>query len=262
MKDALTKVFKSFTGGVTEITAFSGWHIMYIVLIVGLTIGAAFMLKNKADKTKNRTLNILAYLVIGSYILDFFLMPFSEGKINIDKLPFHICTLVGVFIPFVQFNKKFKPIKDVVACLAIVASLMYITYPGSALGGVSAFSYKVIQTFVFHGLVFAWGVLTVTTKSVNLSFKKIWKEAVAIVVIAAWATVGNVCYNTSYTGADGLSHFDWFFLTGSSFGMSPWLMPFLTMLAIFAMCAIIMLIDFVTKKIIAKHKEKRNNIKY
>lgn len=76
---------------------------------------------------------------------------------DVDKLPFHICTLVAVFIPFAQFNKKFAKIKDVISCLAIVASLIYISYPGSALGGVLPWCYKVVQTFVFHGLVFAWG---------------------------------------------------------------------------------------------------------
>ncbi|MGM9858240.1 MAG: hypothetical protein ACI311_03215 [Bacilli bacterium] len=139
-----------------DISLFSIWHILWIVLIIGFAFLGYFLLRNKEEKTKTLVLNVLACLLIGIYILDFFIMPFSQGKIDIDKLPFHFCTLTAVFIPFAQFNKKFKPIKNVIVCFAIVSSLMYITYPGSALGGISPFAYKVIQTFLFHSFEFTW----------------------------------------------------------------------------------------------------------
>ena len=60
MREFLLKMFQ-FEGG-PEITLFSIWHIMYIVLIVGLTIGLAFILKNKSQKAKDLTLKILAIL--------------------------------------------------------------------------------------------------------------------------------------------------------------------------------------------------------
>lgn len=253
MKDFLVKIFGTSKGSI-EITLFSGWHIGYILLIVGLSIGAYFLLRNKSDRAKTITLNVLAYLVIGTYILDFFIMPFSQGHIDIDKLPFHICTLTGIFIPFVQFNKSFKPIKKVITCLAIVASLMYITYPGSALGGVTPWCYKVVQTFLYHGLVFAWGFLSVSLKQVEFKFRTIWQEAIAIVVIIVWAFFGNY----AYVGIPEGHHYDWFFITGSTFPFIPtWLMPFMVFFAVFGMCAIIYLIDLVVKVIAKKHNQKK-----
>lgn len=256
MAEFLTKLFGSSSGKV-EITLFSIWHILYIVLIIGLAIGAHFILRHKSDKAKQTTLNVLAYLIIGAYLLDFFIMPFSQGKIDIDKLPFHICTLTGIFIPFVQFNKKFKPIKNVITCFAIVSSLMYITYPGSALGGVTPWCYKVVQTFVFHGLVFAWGLLSVSLKQAEFKWKDIWQEAVGLVVMVAWASLGNFAYN----GIPDGHHYDWFFITGSTFPFIPkGLMPLCTFTAVFAMCAIIFLIDFVVKKISAKISKNKTNL--
>lgn len=254
MNEFFKNIFGTSTGSV-EITLFSIWHILYIVLIFGLSLGGYFLLRKKSDKAKTVTLKTLAYLVIGIYILDFFIMPFSQGKIDIDKLPFHICTLTGVFIPFAQFNKKFEPVRSVITCFAIVASLMYITYPGSALGGVTPWCYKVVQTFVFHGLVFAWGFLSVTLKAVNFNFKNIWKEAVGLVAIIIWAFFGNY----AYLGIPDGHHYDWFFITGSTFPFIPsWLMPFVVFIAVYGMCAIIYLIDFVVKKIIAKQQDKKN----
>lgn len=253
MRDFILKLF-STTEGSVEITCFSIWHILYIVLIVGLTIGGAFILKNKSDKAKNITMRVLAYAVIGTYIADFFFMPLSLGYIDIDKLPFHICTAMAVLIPFAQFNGKFSKsgAKEVVVCLSIVSSLMYITYPGSALGGVTPWCYKVVQTMLFHGLVFAWGVLSLTTKQSSLKFKNIWKQLVGILVIMVWATIGNYIYQD----------YNWFFLKGGVFPFIPDnIYPLVILVAVFAMCAIIYSIDLGVKKIIAKRKPKENEDK-
>ena len=255
MREFLLKMFQAEGG--PEITLFSIWHIMYIVLIVGLTIGLAFILKNKSQKAKDLTLKILAVATIAVYIADFFIMPLarSSGDIDIDKLPFHICTFIGVMIPFATFNSKLKEsssFKEVVSCLAIVASLMYITYPGSALGDIGTFSYKVVQTFVFHGLVFSWGLISLTTGFSKLSFKNIWKQLIGIGVIMVWATFGNYAY----------ADYNWFFLKSSAFAFVPdSLAPLSVLVGIFAMCAIIYSIDLVTKKVIAKINSKKQNKK-
>lgn len=247
------KLIFGTTSGSAEITLFSVWHILWIVIIIGLSFCGYFFLRNKSEHAKTVTLNVLAYLVIGTYVLDFFIMPFSQGKIDIDKLPFHICTLTGIFIPFVQFNDRFKPIKSVICCFAIVSSLMYVTYPGSALGGVTPWCYKVIQTFVYHGLVFAWGFLSVSLKAVSFNFREIWKEAVGIVILIAWAFLGNYAYGGIPEG----HHYDWFFITGSTFPfIPPWLMPFVVFAAVYGMCVLIYLIDYVVKRIAQKKGEK------
>lgn len=252
MREILLNLFGTSEGSI-EITLFSIWHILYFILIVGGTIGGCLLLRNKNEETKDKIRKILAYLVIGVYLGDFFVQPFmsSDYSMNVDKLPFHICTLMGCLIPFVQFNKKFDKIKDVVCCLSIVASLMYITYPGSALGGVTPWCYQVIQTFVFHGLVFAWGVIGLSTGFAKLEFKNIWKELVAIIIIIVWASFGNNAYSNQN------HHYDWFFITGSTFPFVPtWLMPFAVLVAVYAMCAIIFSIDLGVKKFIQK---KENN---
>lgn len=256
MREFFVNLFSRDLG--PEITLFSVWHIMYVVLIVGLTIGGAFLFKNKSEKTKKRVLGILAICTIAVYIADFFIMPLARGTvekngtIDIDKLPFHICTLLSFFIGFAQFNPKFDKVKDAIAVLAIVSSLMYITYPGSALGGVTTFSYKVVQTFVYHGLVFSWGTLSVCLGSVKFEWKKIWKPLVGLVLIAIWAAFGNAVYSS----AD--HHYDWFFITGSTFPFIPtWAMPVVVVAAIFAMVAIIYSINHVVRIIARKIAEKR-----
>lgn len=236
-----------------EITLFSVWHFMYIILIIGGSILGAVMINKKDENAKQKLLSVLAISVTVVYILDFFLMPLvrEDHLIDIDKLPFHFCTVLAIFVPFVQFNKRFEKIKDVVACFAIVSCLMYITYPGSALGGVDVFSYRVVQTFLYHGVLFAWGFISVATGAVTLSFNKIWKELVGLVILVAWGLIGSYTYS-----AITPHHYDWFFVTGSTYPFIPSvLMPFVVIFAVFGMCAIIHLIDLGVKKIIQKKQQ-------
>ena len=252
MREFLLKMFQ-WEGG-PEITLFSIWHIMYIVLIVGLTIGFAFIVKNKSEKVKKNVLNVLAVTAIAVYIADFFIMPLNGVGYGgyLDKLPFHICTFISIMIPFAQFSKSNNKIaqsfKEIVACLSIVASLMYMTYPGSAIGDIGTFSYKVVQTFVFHGLVFSWGFMSLATGSISLKIKNIWKQALGILFIIGWATLGNLSYGD----------YNWFFLVVPPFSFIPTqLTPLAIWVGVFAMCAIIYGIYYAVKAINNKIKAKK-----
>ena len=257
MRNFFVNMF-SFTGenAAIQIDLFDIWHILYFVILLGAAIGGGYaIIRSKSDRAKEITLKVLAYLVPAVYIADFIIMPLSEGSINTDKLPFHICTIMGFMIPFAQFNKKFEPIKGTIACLSTVASLMYITYPGSALGGLSPWCYRIIQTFVYHGVVLAWGVISIMTDEVELDFHGIWKELAGIAMIILWAGFGNVVYSSPE------HHFDWFFVTGSTFPFVPkWLMPYVVLTAVFGMCAIIYGINYGVRKLIAKRQSKKDII--
>lgn len=241
MIDFLKNLFSDKPGyGLLQMDLFSLWHILYLIIIIATPIVLLIVLKNKSDKAKNTALKIFAYSTVIIYILDFFIQPFYSGSGNMlpGKLPFHLCTIMSLFIPFVQFNKKFEPIKTPVAVLCIVSALMYLAYPSTAFGGELPWCYTVLQTFLYHGSVFVWGCLTVAFDKKRLSFKKIWKELVAILLVAVWATIGNLLYDKNF-----------FFLTDSMFSIPASLMPVAVICAVFAVVALIYLIDYVCAKI-------------
>ena len=223
-----------------EIDVFNFWHILYTLLIIGTTIALGFYFSKKDDKTKQKLLSILATAAVVLYLGDFFIQPLMHGdavaggEMNIDKLPFHICTVMCPLLAFVQFNKKFAFIKEPIALLSIIGPLMYLTYPNGAVGDISPFCYKIIQTFLYHGVVFAWGFFMIATKTVIPSIKNWWKAFIIIICIALWASFGNAVYSNSDHS------YDWFFLTGSAFPFVPKpLMPFAVIFAILGMVFII-----------------------
>ena len=152
-------------------------------------------------------------------MIDFFIMPLSDSYDGISayKLPFNICTIMAVLVPFVQFNPRFSKIRQPVVTLSIASSLMWMCYPGTALGGQPPFCYLIFQTFMYHGFLFCWGVLNLSYGDVVYDIRKIWKEFVGILMILVWASFGNAVYDRGY---------NWFFIETSIFPfLSDEIMP-------------------------------------
>ena len=91
MYDIISSLLSDKNNGIMNFKAFSFCHILYLLLIIGSIILVLFLYKNKSQEQKNKLINITVILALCLYIADFFLMPFSYGYINIDKLPFHLC---------------------------------------------------------------------------------------------------------------------------------------------------------------------------
>lgn len=232
MRDFVHRLF-SENGSSLEIGLFDIWHFLYLFIIFGATIALALVFGKKTSAAKDRLLRIVAYLATSMYVADFFIMPLSDSYsgISVYKLPFNICTIMAVLLPFVQFNDKLRFLKTPVITLSIASSLMWMCYPGSALGGQPPFSYIIFQTFMYHGLLFCWGVLSLALGSARLEFKKIWKEFVGILCILVWAAFGNTIY-------DGEQN--WFFIESSIFSFLPdKIMPIMVVLSVFGVCLIV-----------------------
>ncbi len=237
-----------------DITLYSVWHILYAVIIFAAIFGTAFYLRKKDASTKERVLNFIAFSLVVIYVADFFIQPlFRDGEMNVDKLPFHICTLLCPIVAFTQFNKRFANIKEPVAFLSIIAPLMYIVYPGSALGTESPFCYEIIQTFVYHGTLLAYGVLLLTTETVIPNIKNSYKALIGLCLTALWAAFGNIVYSEGGWG-DG---YDWFFITGLTFPFVPKiLMPLTVVACTFGMVIIIYGLYYLTVHVLKRRAEK------
>lgn len=232
MHDFFVKLFSENNGSTYKIELFNFWHFFYLIIIFGAAILITLLLKNKSQSAKEKACRIFAYITVGLYIADFFIMPLSDSYDGISsyKLPFNICTLMAVLAPFAQFNKKFKVIKTPIVVLSIASSLMWMCYPGTALGGEPPLCYIIFQTFIYHGALFNWGFLNLSLGEVTLDVKKVWREGVAILCVLAWAAFGNAVYDK----------WNWFFIRESIFPfLSDEIMPVMVVLSVFGVCLVV-----------------------
>ena len=215
-----------------KIGLFDQWHFLYLFITFGGTLALALIGRKNPGKQRHLQ-KMMVYLTVGLYVIDFFIMPLSDSYSGISayKLPFNICTIMAVLAPFVQFNPKFAKIRQPVVTLSIASSLMWMCYPGTALGGQPPFCYVIFQTFMYHAFLFCWGVLNVAYGDVQYDIRKIWKEFVGILMIFVWACFGNAVYDKGY---------NWFFIQESIFPfLSDEIMPLMVILSVFGVCLVI-----------------------
>ena len=89
--------------------------------------------------------------------------------------------------------------------LAVLGPLMYLCYPAS-IGEGEPWCYQAVQTMFYHGVLMAWGILTLALGAGKPDVRKIWKSAVLLGGITLWAKLGNV-----------LMEHNWFFLEEDAF---------------------------------------------
>ena len=248
MKDFVSLLLNEYPS-TAQILPFNLWHFVYLFSILGVALLLGVLFKDKAMEKKEKLIRLFAYLTIGIYIADFFLMPLSDsyGSISEDKLPFHICTLMGVMGAFVQFNPRLSAIKTPVVVMAVASSLMWMCYPGSALGGQPPFSYVIFQTFMYHGLLFGWGLLNLAWGGVTLRWKEIWKEFVGVLILLVWSGFGNAVYDEQ----------NWFFTKQSIFPFLPdEVMPPVVVFCVFGTCFLVYCGYFGIRALVQKRNKK------
>lgn len=232
MRDFIHMLFSEHNSNL-QIDLFDIWHFFYLFMIIGGSGLLAVIFQHKSEQSKKRVIRLFAYLTVGLYLADFMIMPLSDSYNGISeyKLPFNICTIMAVLVPFVEFNPRLRGIKTPVVTLSVTSSLMWMCYPGSALGGQPPFCYLIFQTFMYHGFLFSWGFLNMALGAVKPDIKKIWKEFCGILCILVWAAFGNAVY-------DGEQN--WFFIETSIFPfLSDNIMPLMVVLSVFGSCLVV-----------------------
>ena len=209
---------------------FGVWHFVYIALAAVAFTLIFLSLKSKDKDTKDKVMLTLINISFGLYILDFFLMPFAYGEIDIEKLPFHICTAMCVACFLSNHIERLKPLRVHFALLGFISNLVYLIYPAGVMWHAThPLSYRVVQTLIFHGIMSVYGLLTLVYDGKELSFKTCYRDLAVISGMTVWALVGNLLYNGE---AGEYSHFfNWFFVIRDPFyilpaDIAPFIMPF------------------------------------
>lgn len=243
MRDLFFKLFRMshFDTGIM-VTPLSPAHLVYLALIVGAILLGFFLLRHRSARDKERAMRFLAYAIVTSYLSDFFVHDFVYGEMNMDKLPFHICTVLCPLVAIAQFNRNGEKILEPVAILSVIAPMMYLSYPAS-IGDGEPWCYQAVQTMFYHGTLMAWGILNLALGIVQPDIKRCWRCGVLLVGITLWAKLGSIL----------LEH-NWFFLNEDAFyiglvanGIIPkWLLMiinpsvfFLAVLAVYGICHVI-----------------------
>lgn len=251
MYEQLNAVLSDQKGGVI-FTCFGIWHILYMLAIFGMILLVVQLASGKSRAVRQRIIDISICLAFGLYIADFFLMPFAYGEIDIEKLPFHMCTAMCVLCFLSRKNAFLGKWKTQFAVLGLISNLIYVVYPaGVGWYQIHPLSYRTVQTLLFHGAMTAHGIFVLALGEETVQWKKSYREFLIIVAMVLWALLGNTLYNG--TAGDYSHYFNWFFVTQDPFyllpkNVAPFVMPFVMILVMFTATQLVYGVYYVFKK--------------
>ncbi len=252
MHDILSNLLSDKKGGMV-FTCFGTWHLFYISAVALISVFFIYYIKRNKDKAQ-KIINLFINIAFTIMIADYFLMPLAYGEIDVEKLPFHVCTAMCVMCFFSRHNAFLGRFKLHFALLGFLSNLVYLIYPAGVMWHqVHPVSYRVIETLLFHGFMTVYGLLVLIYDECKLDWKKCYKDLIVIVSMTIWALLGNFIYNSD------TRVYNWFFVVQDPFNMfsstvAPYIMPFLNILVFFVAEMLIYSICFLIKKILlTKH---------
>ncbi len=198
MRELFVKLFEQshFGTGIT-VKPYNLPHLVYLGLIFGTIFFLYMRLRNSGPEQKKKAMGGLVNVLMLSYLSDFFVQQFVYGGMTEEKLPFHICIVTAVLMPLVQYNKKFEKMKEPVAVLATLSSLMYLSFPASV-GGGEPWCYQTVQVMFFHGTQLVWGILNLLLGIVEPQMRRVWRAGALLLGITFWAKLGNLIYDRNF----------------------------------------------------------------
>lgn len=249
MYDFLKNIFEDKKDGYI-FQCFDIWHISFLLLML-ISIGIiCFVVKDKSDLVKKKLLDYTVGIAFGLYMADLFLMPFAYGEIEIEKLPFHACTLTCLLCFLSRNNNLLSKFKKSFAIIGFISNLCFAVYPaGITWAQVHPLSYRAVQTLIFHGIMVAYTFFAfVFDKDIVFDWKKIIKQDfVVLVLMIIWALIGSYSYSGYFAGYE--HWYNWFFVRTDPFGIIPPIFaPFVTLFAFLLADVVIHLIYFCVKK--------------
>jgi len=225
-----------------DFKCFDLWHICFILFFVALAVFLCLYLKDKTEEQRRKAADIAVGTAFWLYVAELFLMPFAYGVINIEKLPFHVCTTMCVMCFWSRRNAFLGKFRLQFAMLGFLSNLTYLIYPAGMMWlNIHPMSYRVVQTLIFHGVMMVYGLLVLVYESQEFTWKKIYKDLGVIACMTAWARLGNALYN------HGENFYNWFFVVQDPFNafpgsIAPYIMPFLNTGVFFAVALVVYLI--------------------
>jgi uncharacterized membrane protein YwaF len=260
MYTVLHELLADKKGGVI-FTCFGFWHFLFLGIFLACAAVLVYYTYNIEEAKRERVIGTVITGAFAVYMADFFLMPLAYGQIDIEKLPFHVCTVTCILCLLSRRNTWLRKYRISFAAVGFISNMAYLLFPAGVMWyEIHPLSYRVLQTFLFHSCMGLYGLLVLLFEAKRDDGKRYIRDLAVVCAIAIWALLGNTVYNASTEEYDHF--FNWFFLMRDPFSMfpekiSPYIMPPLNVMLFFVVERLAHPVAFVLRKCLGTEENKR-----
>lgn len=179
---------------------FSPAHILAIAvsLLIVTLITVKFVTSNEGERLRIR--RITAIIPVIMLVVRFTYVIICGASI-IYELPFHLCSMTGIFCLIYEFClKKFPYVRSVLGqtmyALCFPGALMAILFPNGTIYPI--IHYISFESYLFHTLIIAYICVRLIDKGILPNVKEAYKSILFLIIIVPPVYLFNAIYDTNF----------------------------------------------------------------
>lgn len=272
--NAFEKILKILDARMTTPVPYGIFHLVSVVLIIGLTIFMCKKFHNPSDYTLRKILLIFSLIMIVLEIYKQLNFSYNHSNDVWDyewyAFPFQFCS-TPMYITFLASIIKNEKIHDSLICFLATFSL----FAGTAVMILPTTIYIStiginIQTTVHHGFQIVLGVYLLSSGRIKLNFKDAPKTMIKSAIVFSCLIVVAMIMNIAYVNLGGTETFNMFFISpyfecslpllSIIYPLVPYIVFLLIYILGFTICGFIMLSIAIGIKNLVNIIKNKNNL--
>lgn len=183
--------FESYSDNLTG-GAFADWrHWLWILTVPILATVLFKYIRRYPEKGRRLVVIFSGFLLFGRFSMLTFPVFFGGTDLSGRIIPFHMCAVLGVIVPFVVWF-DIKPLQQPFYVLAIMGSVATIAFGEYFTSSFT--NYYFYEGIISHTLLMLIPLVEIARGNFALDIKKSWTVPVAMLILMAWATLANTMF--------------------------------------------------------------------
>ena len=206
----MADIIRFFQAEMDKPGLFSLFHIISLIIILGITIFISVVFKNCKEKTYKRIIFVFWSICIILEIMKQIIKSFVYGPphhfiYSFYDFPFHMCSTMFYLAPVLIFMKREKhpnlydSITGYMCFFVLFAGLVVVLYNQVVM---SNLIFTNIQTMIHHGAQVVLGVFMVVWNRDRLSLKMFFESLIVLAIFIVLAIIINTILTPYVDGID------------------------------------------------------------
>ena len=213
MKQFLINLFTSLAAEFSNPPqAWGTLHVLFFAIGLGLSILFAILLRNSSERTFNRVLRTVGFVLCGMEVIKISFFYFAIHNCSLTEtaylFPFQLCSLPIYLAPIASYLKEESPVRKAMLTFMMTYTLMsgFSAFVNPS-GILQTYVLATIHSLIWHMLLVFIGLLIAISCRGGYRFRDLFRAFVLFIVCCYIALFINILIPMMIPGADDVNMF-------------------------------------------------------